>query len=109
MSSVVLSGLRKLFGSVEVIKGIDLTVADRELVVFVGPSGCGKSTILRMIAGLEDVDYGRIDIGGQDVTELRLPLEVWRWCSRITRFTRICRPMTTSPTVCAALASPGPR
>ena len=69
MSSVVLSGLRKLFGSVEVIKGIDLTVADRELVVFVGPSGCGKSTILRMIAGLEDVDYGRIDIGGQDINE----------------------------------------
>ena len=69
MSSVVLSGVRKLFGSVEVIKGIDLTVSDRELVVFVGPSGCGKSTLLRMIAGLEDVDYGSIEIGGQDVTE----------------------------------------
>ncbi len=69
MSSVVLSGVRKLFGSVEVIKGIDLTVADRELAVFVGPSGCGKSTLLRMIAGLEDVDYGSIHIGDQDVTE----------------------------------------
>lgn len=69
MSSVVLSGVRKLFGTIEVIKGIDLVVQDKELVVFVGPSGCGKSTLLRMIAGLEDVDYGSILIGGQDVTE----------------------------------------
>jgi hypothetical protein len=69
MSSVTLTGVRKLFGALEVIKGIDLTVADRELVVFVGPSGCGKSTLLRMIAGLEDVDYGAVQIGGVDVTE----------------------------------------
>ena len=69
MSSVILSGVRKLFGAMEVIKGIDLVVEDREMVVFVGPSGCGKSTLLRMIAGLEDVDYGSVEIGGQDVTE----------------------------------------
>ena len=69
MSSVILSGVRKLFGVIEVIKGIDLVIEDRELVVFVGPSGCGKSTLLRMIAGLEDVDYGSVKIGGQDVTE----------------------------------------
>ena len=69
MSSVILSGVRKLFGSIEVIKGIDLVIEDREMVVFVGPSGCGKSTLLRMIAGLEDVDYGSVEIGGQDVTE----------------------------------------
>ena len=69
MGAVTLSGVRKLFGAMEVIKGIDLTVADRELVVFVGPSGCGKSTLLRMIAGLEDVDYGTILIAGKDVTE----------------------------------------
>ncbi len=70
MSSVVLSGVRKLFGSMEVIKGIDLVIENREMVVFVGPSGCGKSTMLRMIAGLEDVDYGSVEIGGRDVTEL---------------------------------------
>jgi multiple sugar transport system ATP-binding protein len=70
MGAVTLSGLRKLFGTMEVIKGIDLNIADRELVVFVGPSGCGKSTLLRMIAGLEDVDYGSIEIAGKDVTEL---------------------------------------
>jgi multiple sugar transport system ATP-binding protein len=70
MGAVVLSGVRKFYGAVEVVKGIDLTVADRELVVFVGPSGCGKSTLLRMIAGLEDVDAGTIHIAGRDVTDL---------------------------------------
>ena len=70
MGSVRLTGVRKLFGAVEVIKGVDLTVAAGELVVFVGPSGCGKSTLLRMIAGLEDVDYGSVAIAGRDVTDL---------------------------------------
>ena len=70
MASVTLSGIRKLYNQFEVIKGVDLTIADRELVVFVGPSGCGKSTLLRMIAGLEDIDYGTIAIGDRDVTEL---------------------------------------
>jgi len=70
MGAVQLTGVRKLFGAMEVIKGIDLTVQDGELVVFVGPSGCGKSTLLRMIAGLEDVDYGVVSIAGVDVTEL---------------------------------------
>ncbi|MBN9073462.1 MAG: ABC transporter ATP-binding protein [Rhizobiales bacterium] len=69
MGSVILSGVRKSYGDVEVIKGIDLTVADRELCVFVGPSGCGKSTLLRMIAGLEDIDAGSVLIDGVDVTE----------------------------------------
>ena len=70
MGAVVLQGVRKLYGALEVIKGLDLTIQERELVVFVGPSGCGKSTLLRMIAGLEGVDYGSISIAGRDVTEL---------------------------------------
>ena len=70
MGEVTLSGVRKFFGTHEVIKGVDLAVADRELVVFVGPSGCGKSTLLRMIAGLEEVDYGTIAIAGRDVTDM---------------------------------------
>ena len=70
MGAVELQGVRKLFGGLEVIKGIDLSIAERELVVFVGPSGCGKSTLLRMIAGLESVDYGVVSIAGRDVTEL---------------------------------------
>jgi multiple sugar transport system ATP-binding protein len=70
MGRVTLSGLRKTFGPVEVVKGVTLDIADGELVVFVGPSGCGKSTLLRMIAGLEDVDSGSIEIAGRDVTDL---------------------------------------
>ena len=67
MASVALRGLRKDFGRTEVIKGIDLDIADKEFVVFVGPSGCGKSTLLRLIAGLEDASAGDILIGGRVV------------------------------------------
>ena len=64
MASVTLKGVRKNFGKTEVIKGVDLDVEDGEFVVFVGPSGCGKSTLLRMIAGLEEITSGELDIGG---------------------------------------------
>lgn len=70
MSEIVLRGLRKSFGSVEVIKEFDLTIADGERLVFVGPSGCGKSTLLRMICGIDDISFGRIYIDGVDVTAL---------------------------------------
>jgi ABC-type sugar transport system ATPase subunit len=70
MASVRLSGVAKSFGSVNVIRDVDLTIADGELVVFVGPSGCGKSTLLRLIAGLETVTAGAIWIGDRNVTEL---------------------------------------
>jgi multiple sugar transport system ATP-binding protein len=70
MSQLVLSGLRKAFGDLEIIKGVDLDVREGEFVVFVGPSGCGKSTLLRMIAGLEDVSGGEIVIGGKPVKDL---------------------------------------
>lgn len=68
MGQITLSGIRKSFGTVDVLKGIDLTVAEGELVVFVGPSGCGKSTLLRMIAGLDQPTAGTIAINGTDVT-----------------------------------------
>jgi ABC-type sugar transport system ATPase subunit len=67
-SSVVLKSLRKSFGAVDVIKGVNLTVEPGEFCVFVGPSGCGKSTLLRLISGLEDATSGLIEIGGRDVT-----------------------------------------
>ena len=51
------------------VDGVDLDVADGELLVLVGPSGCGKSTLLRMVAGLEEVTAGQITIGGRDVTD----------------------------------------
>ncbi|NTF45128.1 ABC transporter ATP-binding protein [Rhizobium rhizogenes] len=65
-----LTGVRKSFGGLEVIHGIDLDVPEGAFVVFVGPSGCGKSTLLRMIAGLEEVTDGEIAIKGRDVTDL---------------------------------------
>ncbi|MCX2721335.1 ABC transporter ATP-binding protein [Roseibium salinum] len=67
MSSLVLKDLKKSFGAVTVIPGVDLEIQDGEFVVFVGPSGCGKSTLLRMIAGLEEASGGDIRIAGRSV------------------------------------------
>ena len=69
MTNLTLRGVTKRFGTTEVIRDVDLDIAAGEMVVFVGPSGCGKSTLLRMIAGLEPVSNGRIEIGGRDVTD----------------------------------------
>ncbi|MBZ9719720.1 ABC transporter ATP-binding protein [Mesorhizobium sp. AD1-1] len=63
-----IENVKKAFGPVEVLKGINLEVNDGEFVVFVGPSGCGKSTLLRVIAGLEDSTSGRVVIDGADVS-----------------------------------------
>jgi multiple sugar transport system ATP-binding protein len=70
MANVVLRDIRKSFDTVEVIRGVNLTVADGEFVVFVGPSGCGKSTLLRLIAGLETITAGDVAIDGQRCNEL---------------------------------------
>src|ERR1700686_4363114 len=65
-----ISGLHKRFGSVHAVRGIDLDIPDGEFTVLVGPSGCGKSTLLRTIAGLEDIDEGSIEIGGEGVNQM---------------------------------------
>lgn len=70
MADVRLVGVKKAFGAVEVLKGVDLEIADGEFVVFVGPSGCGKSTLLRTIAGLEEATTGQVSIGGRVVNDL---------------------------------------
>ncbi|WP_374641289.1 ABC transporter ATP-binding protein [Tabrizicola sp.] len=70
MGKIQLTKVRKSFGEVDVIPGIDLTIENGEFVVFVGPSGCGKSTLLRLIAGLEDTTSGTIEIDGKDATNL---------------------------------------
>ena len=70
MSGVQLRDVRKSFGDVHVIKGVDLDIEEGEFVVFVGPSGCGKSTLLRLVSGLEEVTSGEIAIGGRDVTRV---------------------------------------
>src|SRR3954451_19607648 len=70
MATLELNNIRKSYLAHEVIKGVDLQVADREFVVFVGPSGCGKSTLLRMIAGLEEITDGELSIDGKRVNEV---------------------------------------
>ncbi|HEX9857870.1 MAG TPA: ABC transporter ATP-binding protein [Paracoccaceae bacterium] len=70
MGALTLSAVTKSFGTVDVIKGVDLEVQTGEFCVFVGPSGCGKSTLLRIIAGLEDATGGDIDINGRRVNDV---------------------------------------
>ncbi|MFT5868639.1 MAG: multiple sugar transport system ATP-binding protein [Paracoccaceae bacterium] len=70
MAEVTIRELRKNYGALEVLHGLDIDIQDGEFVVLVGPSGCGKSTLLRMIAGLEEVSSGTIQIGDRMVNNL---------------------------------------
>ncbi|HEV7322177.1 MAG TPA: sn-glycerol-3-phosphate ABC transporter ATP-binding protein UgpC [Ensifer sp.] len=69
MSGIALTNVVKRFGALTVIDKVNLTVGEGEFVVFVGPSGCGKSTLLRMIAGLEEISDGELQIGGERMNE----------------------------------------
>jgi multiple sugar transport system ATP-binding protein len=71
MAAVSITGVHKRFGSTQVIRGVDVAIADGEFCVLVGPSGCGKSTLLRMIAGLEEITEGEIAIGGRVVNRVQ--------------------------------------
>ena len=71
MADVGLRAIEKSYGTVEAIRGVDLSIPDGEFTVLVGPSGCGKSTLLRIIAGLEEVDRGTVEIAGEVVNEVR--------------------------------------
>mgnify|MGYP000120858299 CR=1 FL=1 len=71
MARLAIRDLRKFYGKVEALKGIDLDIAEGEFCVFVGPSGCGKSTLLRTIAGLEDINAGTIEVDGEVINNLR--------------------------------------
>jgi sn-glycerol 3-phosphate transport system ATP-binding protein len=70
MATISLHDVKKSYGRSEVIHGVSLDVADGEFIVIVGPSGCGKSTLLRMVAGLEAISAGTIEIGGRVVNDL---------------------------------------
>ena len=69
MGAVTIRDVRKNYGSLEVLHGVSIDIADGEFVILVGPSGCGKSTLLRMIAGLEDITGGEIEIAGVVVND----------------------------------------
>jgi multiple sugar transport system ATP-binding protein len=71
MAAVKISAVHKWFGATQVIRGVDIGIADGEFCVLVGPSGCGKSTLLRMIAGLEEITEGEVWIGGRIVNRVR--------------------------------------
>lgn len=70
MAAVTFSNLSKSFGNVAVVQALDLTLGSGEFTVLLGPSGCGKTTLLRMLAGLEEVTEGEIEIDGRVVTDL---------------------------------------
>ncbi|WHO75579.1 sn-glycerol-3-phosphate import ATP-binding protein UgpC [Rhizobium sp. BT03] len=69
MATINIIDVKKNYGAVPAVKGINLSVADGELIVLVGPSGCGKSTLLRMIAGLETISEGDVEIAGRNVNK----------------------------------------
>ncbi|KAJ35605.1 hypothetical protein BW45_27500, partial [Agrobacterium tumefaciens] len=69
MATVECRGIRKVYGSLEVMRDFDLKIDNHEFVVFLGPSGCGKSTMLRMIAGLEEISGGDLLIGGERMND----------------------------------------
>jgi len=70
MADVFLRAITRRFGSTEILRGIDLDIADGSFTVIVGPSGCGKSTLLRILAGLDAPTSGTVHIGGRDVTAM---------------------------------------
>ncbi|HTJ56580.1 MAG TPA: sn-glycerol-3-phosphate ABC transporter ATP-binding protein UgpC [Devosiaceae bacterium] len=70
MANVAINNVGKYYGSFEALKGVSVDISDGEFVILVGPSGCGKSTLLRMIAGLEDISSGEVEIGNRVVNDL---------------------------------------
>ena len=88
MAFLEINGLKKRFGAVEILKGIDIDLDKGGFLVLVGPSGCGKSTLLNTIAGLETISEGEIRVDGQrDQRSASRPSATSPWCSRATRST----------------------
>jgi multiple sugar transport system ATP-binding protein len=87
MARVTIRDVRKAFGEVEVVRGVSAEIGDGEFVVLVGPSGCGKSTLLRMIAGLEEVTSGQVEVTARWSTTCPPRTGTSPWCSRTTRST----------------------
>ncbi len=104
MSEIAIRGVRKAYGRIETVHGIDLTFAAGEFVVILGPSGCGKSTLLRMIAGLESITAGEIAIGGRVVNRLE-PRE--RGCAMVFQNYALYPHMTVAENIGYALKVAG--
>lgn len=97
MAQLKIDQVRKSFGKTDVLKGVELDIADGEFIVLLGASGCGKSTLLRIIAGLDTQTSGHISIGGQVVDNLPPARRGIAWCSRATLSTRISTSPETGP------------
>ena len=80
MANLTIRDLRKSYGDVDVMHGVDLDIEDGEFAVFVGPSGCGKSTLLRMIAGLEEITSGTVAIDAANELFCRVAPRVLACC-----------------------------
>jgi sn-glycerol 3-phosphate transport system ATP-binding protein len=104
MANIKLRGLRKNFGRSEIVRGIDLDINDGEFVVILGPSGCGKSTLLRLIAGLEQISGGEVEIDGRVVNRLE-PRE--RGCAMVFQNYALYPHMTVSENIGYALKVAG--
>ncbi len=89
MAHIKLTDVRKSFGALEVIKGVDMEIRSGEFMVFVGPSGCGKSTLLRLIAGLEDISQGTLAFDGEVMNQLAPAKRGSPWSSSHMRSIRI--------------------
>ena len=83
MAKVELKGIGKVYdGNVRAVDNANITIEDREFVVFVGPSGCGKSTTLRMVAGLEDITEGELYIDGELMNDVPPKIVTLQWFSK---------------------------
>ena len=85
MSYLNVTQLNKSYGPTSIFENIDFSADEGEFVTLLGPSGCGKSTLLRCIAGLTDVDSGKVLLQGQDIVPLPHRSAPLAWCSRATR------------------------
>jgi sn-glycerol 3-phosphate transport system ATP-binding protein len=104
MSAIAFRNVRKAYGRNEVVHGVDLEAAEGEFVVILGPSGCGKSTLLRMVAGLEPITSGEIEIGGKVVNTLE-PRE--RGCAMVFQNYALYPHMTVAGNIGYALKVAG--
>ncbi len=111
MANIEIIGLRKRFGAVEILKGIDLALEKGGFLVLVGPSGCGKSTLLNTIAGLESITSGEIRIGGKAVNDLHPSKRDIAMVFQSMPFIPTCRLARTWPSAwrCAASRRPNAR